>query len=398
MLELLALGGVLLGQSATRGAEKKSGAGPRYPDEKTLAAVRREGWVVEYRKADVRREGVGVRAPSAVAPERYVVTPCCIEAQFVVQGKWHLVMPTPANTCNQTCLATRLEVEVEGKLLKPGTDYTLQPLATRPLGNRFWQIKAEHKEKSSAKVRVLGLVSNAAAPTDLGAAQSKIAEVAGQDKEVKAFDRKYKVAPIPHWLTKPSKEVQEAVAGVVSSETKDRFASLKYILREMHKKGKLTKGMSRDPEDFVKDGMKGSCGANADFVNLAATTAGLPYLYYTEGYVIVPKLNYGGLHVWNTACCNGFFIADSLNPDLIFPEYSMYVATSIGPNVNHPAKANGSTSGGWMNAQYYNNYYVYFSLPGYGNNGAMLSKLTVPEGIQQLGEFVAHQRTKVNKR
>src|SRR5262249_39895626 len=152
-----------------------------------------------------------------------------------------------------------------------------------------------------------------------------------------------------------------------------------------------------DPEDFVQDGLKGSCGANADFVNLAASAAGHPYLYYTEGFIAHTKLDYLGLHTWNTACCNGFFIADSLNPELYFPEYPEYTATRVGPNLNHPSGIKGSTSGGWATGSEITDYYIYFSVPAGGIHKEMLAKMEMPEGVRQLADFVAHQRKRVNK-
>jgi hypothetical protein len=115
--------------------------------------------------------------------------------------------------------------------------------------------------------------------------------------------------------------------------------------------------------------------------------------------VVVPSLNYLGLHVWNTACCNGFFIADSLRPELFFPEYAGYVATSVGPNIGHPAGAHATTNGGHVKGtDTIIDYYIYFSQPGYGINGEKLNKVKIPEGIQLLGDLVAEQRTRVNKR
>jgi hypothetical protein len=203
-----------------------------------------------------------------------------------------------------------------------------------------------------------------------------------------------------HWLKKPSGTLNEAAAEVRGEGKKKRFASYLHILQQANKKCKLDiKGRVRDPEVFVKDGMKGSCGANADFVNFVASAAGHPYLFYTEGFVVVPRLNYLGLHAWNTACCNGFFIADSLRPELFFPEYAGYVATSVGPNIGHPAGTHAATNGGHAKGtDTIIDYYIYFSQPGYGINGEKLTKMKIPEGIQLLGDYVAAQRKRVNKR
>src|SRR5260370_10206851 len=169
------------------------------------------------------------------------------------------------------------------------------------------------KKNGTDKIRIMGLVSDAAAPKNLEAAKTKITEVAGAANQ---FEKRYKIPAITHWLKKPSARLTEAAAEVRGEEKKKRFDSYLHILQQANKKCKLDiKGRVRDPEVFVKDGMKGSCGANADFVNFAASTAGYPYLFYTEGFVVVPKLNYLWLHVWHTACCNGFFIAYSLLPE-----------------------------------------------------------------------------------
>jgi hypothetical protein len=104
--------------------------------------------------------------------------------------------------------------------------------------------------------------------------------------------------------------------------------------------------------------------------------------------------------VWNTACCNGFFIADSLNPDLIFPEYAGYVATSVGPNNDHPLGSKGTTSGGYGTGDRdsITDYYIYFSIPPYGKYKDVLAKLKIPEGVEILGEFAAKRRERVNQR
>ncbi|HEV3259942.1 MAG TPA: hypothetical protein VG013_23945, partial [Gemmataceae bacterium] len=392
MLAWAALGGVVLGQPARTRADKPSGQAAKYPADKALRQAEKEGWVIEYTRADVRREGTGLRAPSSVPAERFVVTPAVIEARFEGKGKCQVIMPSFAHVCNQTCLASKVEVEADDEPLKRGLDYTLKPLVTTPLRNRFWQVGVPRKEKSRLKIRVLGVVSNAAEPADLKAAQQRIAETAARANQ---FDKKHKVAPAPHWMKKQSTALQDALSEVCGDEDKKPFTTLEHILQKAHKKAQLTKDYDKDLEKFVKDGLKGPCGANAEFVNLAATTAGHPCLFYTEGFVMVPSLGYGGLHAWNTACVNGFFIADSLNPALVFPEYAGYVATSVGRNVGHPGGANATTNGGWLLKKdtTFRDYYIYFSMFGYGDVVKdRLAKLKIPEGIQLLGDFAARQR------
>jgi len=306
-------------------------------------------------------------------------------------------MPSYAHACNQTCLATKVEVEADGEPLKRGQGYTLKPLVTTPHRNRFWQVAVPRKEKSRLKIRVFGIVSNAAESADLKATQQKIADTASRANH---FDKKYKVPAAPHWMTRPSKAVREAVEEVCGDEEKKRYAALEQILQNAHKKAQLTKDYDKDLERFVKDGWKGPCGANAEFVNLAASTAGYPCLFYSEGFVMVPALGYGGLHAWNTACVNGLFIADSLNPALVFPEYAGYVATSVGRNVGHPGGTNAATNAGWLLKKdtTFSDYYIYFSMFGYGKIKDRLAELKVPEGIELLGDFVARQRERVNER
>jgi hypothetical protein len=394
MLAGLLAAGVLLRESPAARAEKEEA--PRYPDAKTLRQLAKDGWVVEYKKDDARREGVGLRGPSILPPDAYVSTYVTLETQCQARGKCNVLMPSFAHVCNQTCLVTRVEAEANDKVLQQGRDYTVKRVTYRPLGNRFWQVSGiTLKKKGPVKIRVTGIVLNAAPPAKLAAAKEKIIKVAA---EANQFEKKFKVSPVAHWLKKPSDEVKEAVAAAHGDDTKKRFTTLLHILKYLSKKGKLTKGQSRDPEDFVKDGMKGSCGANADFVNLAANSAGHPYLYYTEGYIAIRKLDYLGLHAWNTACCNGFFIADSLNPELFFPEYPEYIATSVGPNIGHPKGVKGSTSGGYATGTWVDDYYIYVSFPNAGIYGDKLAKSKIPEGVKALAEFVAHQRTQVNKR
>jgi hypothetical protein len=401
MLRWLAAGGICLHQlgQVAQGADSKGRGAGKYPADKMIRAVEREGWVVEYKKADVQREGVGLRGPSIFPPDKFVLTPVILESQFKGKGRWSVLMPSYAHLCNQTCLATKVEVWANDELLTRGRDYTLKPVVTKPMRNRFWQVNiARVAQKRDMKIRVTGIISNPAAPENLEAAKARIVEIASRDT---SFDKKYKVLPSPHWLKKPSKDLAEAAEQVYGADHKKRFETLLYILRETHKKGKLVMtGKTRDPEVYVKEGMKGSCGANADFVNFAANAAGHPYLYYTEGYVAVPRLDYLGLHVWNTACCNGFFIADSLQPDLFFPQYAGYVATSVGPNTDHPAGDSGATSGGYGTGERdsITEYYIYFSFPPYGKYKDDLAKLKIPEGVQLLGDFVARQREKVNAR
>jgi hypothetical protein len=132
---------------------------------------------------------------------------------------------------------------------------------------------------------------------------------------------------------------------------------------------------------------------------LSASAAGHPYLFLTEGFIAIPALDYLGMHAWNTACANGFFIADALNPALVLPEYAGYLATSVGRNAGHPAGTNSSTNGGWsVNRGTVRDYYIYFSIFRYGNHKDRLAKFKIPEGIQLLGDFVARQRERVNKR
>jgi hypothetical protein len=397
MLALTALVGA--GWLPRARADSRSGSSAKYPSEKMIRAIEKEGWVVEYKKANVQQEGIGLRGPSIFPPDKLVLTPVILEAQFKGKGRCNLLMPSYAHVCNQTCLATRVEVWANDKLLTRGSDYTVKPLVTRPMRNRFWQVSGLNMpQKTNVRVRVTGIISNAPAPANVEAARTKIMEIAAKDT---SFDKKYKVLPSPHWLKDPGKELAEAASAVTGEDRKKRFATLLHILRVTHKKGKLVlTGKTRDPEVYVKEGMQGSCGANADFVNFAANAAKHPFLYYTEGYVAVPGLNYLGLHVWNTACCNGFFIADSLNPDLIFPEYAGYVATSVGPNNGHPAGASGSTSGGYASGERdsITEYYIYFSVPPYGKHKDDLAKLKIPEGLQLLGDFVAKQRDRVNRR
>jgi hypothetical protein len=400
LLQRFALAGASMALGSPAFARKESGAAARYPADKTLRALARDGWVVAYTKADARREGVGLRAPSAIPPERYVVTPANLEARFQGSGKWRVVMPTFAHVCNQTALATRVEVEADGKTLQRGRDYTLRPLVTRPAGNRFWQVDAlVARKRGPVQIRVTGFVLNATEPADWQAARKKIAAVASRPHQ---FEKHYKVTPVRHWLKDPGDAVKEAAAGVRADDPKNRFEALLHILRAMRKKAKLTReGMKRDPEQFVRDGMKGSCGANADFVNFAATAAGYPCLFYTEGYILIPRLNYGGLHAWNSACSNGFFIADSLNPELVLPEYAGYVATSVGPTIGHPAGPHATTNGGWATGSgrfEVRDYYVYFSMSGYGVNGDRLKKLETPDGVRQLADYVEQQRRRVNER
>jgi len=397
LLQWLLWTGALLGETAPGGAKPSAHTAEPYPSDKVLRPLAREGWVVNYTKTDQRREGIGLRAPSIIPPEKYVITPAIIESQFQGRGLCNVLMPSFAHICNQTCLASRVEVEANDKLLRRGTDYTIKQVVTRPFGNRFWQASGiVMKKKGPVKIRIIGMVANAPAPGNLEAAKKKITEAAG---EANRFEKKYKIAPMAHWLKKPSSAVNDAAAEVRGEKKKDRFAAYLRILQEARKKCKLDlKGRKRDPEVFVKDGMKGSCGANADFVNFTASSAGFPYLYYTEGFIVFPRLNYWGLHAWNTACCNGWFIADSLNPDLFFPEYANYVATSIGPNIGHPGGVNGTTNGGLGRTNdTLIDYYIYFSQPGYGINGEKLNKMEIPEGIKALGDFVAKQRTRVNK-
>jgi hypothetical protein len=398
MLQWLALGGVCLGESLEAWAEKQSRGVAAYPPDKVIRQLARDGWVVEYKKADVKREGIGLRAPSVIAPESYDLTPAILETQFKARGLCTVLMPSFAHLCNQTCLVTKVEVHADDKLLRPNRDYLLKPVVTQPMGNRFWQVSGlAPKKLIPIRIRVTGIVSNAAAPASLEAAKTKIAEVAAEDNR---FEKRYRVAPVSHWLKKPSRTLKEAAADIRGTEKKKRFATYLRILEEAHKKCKLQgKGMNRDPENFIKDGMKGSCGANADFVNFTATTAGYPYLYYTEGFVVVPKLNYMGLHAWNMACCNGWFIADSLHADQYFPEYSGYFATSVGPNVGHPGGTHGTTNGGYTKrTDTIMDYYIYFSTPGYAKFGPELRKMKIPEEVQLLGDFVAEQRKRVNKR
>jgi hypothetical protein len=395
--ELLAgmlAGGVLLPASAA--PARKADDGPSYPDAKALKQLEKEGWVVEYKKEDARREGVGLRAPSILQPEGYVSNQVILETQCKARGKCNVLMPSFANVCNQTCLATRVEAEANDKVLKQGRDYTVKRVVYRPFGNRFWQVSGiTLKKLGPVKIRVAGIVLNAAPPARWPAAKEQLVKIAS---EANQFEKKYKVSKAAHWLKKPSDEVKEAAATAYGDDTKMRFATLLHILKHLSKKGKLTKGKSHDPEEFVKDGLKGSCGANADFVNLAANRAGHPYLYYTEGYIAVRKLDYLGLHVWNTACCNGLFIADSLNPELFFPEYPEYIATSVGPNVGHPSGVKGATSAGYATGTFVDDYYIYVSIPNGGIYGEKLAKSKIPKEVKLLGEFVAEQRRRVNKR
>jgi hypothetical protein len=397
--ELLAgmlAGGLLLRESAGARADKTDEA-PKYPDAKVIQQLAKDGWVVDYKQADAGREGLGLRGPSILPPEDYVTSFVTLEAQCKVQGKCNVLFPSFAHVCNQTCLATKIEVEANDKLLGRGRDYTVRPVVTRPMGNRFWQVSGiTLKKKGPVKIRLTGIVLNAAAPARLDAAKAKILKVGA---EANQFEKKYKVSPIAHWLKKPSDALKEAAAAAHGDDTKYRFATLLHILKHLNKKGKLTKGQSHDPEEFVEKDFKGSCGANADFVNFAAHAAGNQYLYYTEGYAAVRKLDYLGLHAWNTACCNGFFIADSLNPELFFPEYPEYIATSVGPNIGHPGGVKTSTSGGWVTgAGEVEDYYIYVSVPNGGIYGEKLAKSKIPEGVKLLADFVAHQRKRVNKR
>src|SRR5262249_18323391 len=345
MLARAALGGVLLGQGAGAWAAKEPGEAAKYPDDKALKQAEKDGWVIEYKKADLAGEGTGLRAPSAIPPARYEVNPCILEARFEGKGKCQIVLPSFAHVCNQTCLATRVEAEADDTELRRGRDFTVKPLVTRPLGNRFWQVQVQRKEKTRLKIRVVGVVSNAAEPEDLKAAQEKIASAAARPND---FEKKYKVTPAPHWMQKRSKALDEALAETRPEDAKDRFAALRHILECTHKKAKHSDDNDKDLEKFVKDGWKGPCGANAELANWGPTLAGQPWLYYTEGFVAVPALNYRGMHAWNTACANGFFIADAKSPALFFPEYAGYVATSVGRNIGHPAGPNGSTNGGWL--------------------------------------------------
>jgi hypothetical protein len=396
MLAWAALSGAWLGQAPLAEAAKPSGGGAKYPEGKALRQARQEGWVIEYTKADLRGEGTGLRAPSAIPADRFVFTPAIIETRFEGKGKVHIVMPSFAHVCNQTCLATRVEVEADGELLRRGRDYTLQPLVTRPQGNRFWRVRVPRKETTKLKIRVIGVVANAAEPADLKAAGQKIIATASRANR---FEKKYKVAPAPHWLKKRSRALEEALAEARGEDSKQRFTALQHILQNTRKKAKLTKDYDKDLEKFVKDGWKGPCGANAEFVNLAAAAAGHPYLYYTEGFIALPALDYLGLHSWNTACANGWFIADALNPALVLPEFAGYVATSVGRNVGHPSGTNGATNGGWsVNKGTVRDYYVYFSIFRYGVHKDRLAKFKIPEGIKLLGDFVAGQRARVNKR
>src|SRR5262249_60009428 len=104
------------------------------------------------------------------------------------------------------------------------------------------------------------------------------------------------------------------------------------------------------------------------------------------------------LHVWTNACSNGFFIADSLNPELVFPEYPEYIATSVGPNLGHPSGVKGATSGGYVTGTFVDDYYVFVSIPNGGIHGEKLAKSKLPDEVKLLGEFVAQQRRRVNKR
>jgi hypothetical protein len=395
MLARTTLGGVLLGLPAGGRADQPD-AGEKYPQDKALQQAEKAGWVLEYRKSDLEREGTGLRGPSIVPAERFVLTPAILEAQFEGKGKCQLFMPSFAHVCNQTCLATKVEVEVGGKPLSRGRAYSVDPLVTRPLRNHFWKVTVPLKEKSRVSVRVTGIVSNAAEPADPKATRAKLVEVASQDNQ---FDQKYKVPPAPHWMKKRSKELEEALSEARGEGSAQRFTALEQVLRNTHKKAKLNKEYDKDLDKFVKEGWKGPCGANAEFVNLAAGTAGQPCLFYTEGYVLVRSLDYMGLHSWNTACSNGFFIADSLNPALFLPEYASYVATSVGRNDGHPNGPNGSTNGGWsVGKDTVRDYYIYFSMLGFGKQKELLAKVQIPEGVQLLGEFVARQRARVNQR
>ncbi len=387
--------GVLLGGvAAGRGAAKEADAA-KYPPEKALRALERDGWVIEYKKADALREGKGLRAPSILPPDKFACFPVILEAQFQAIGRVKVVLPSFAHVGDQTCLATRVEVEANGKLLRKGRDYTARPLVTKPTGNRFWQFALTlPRTPGPVRVRVTGLISSPEAPRDRKAARAKIEQLAARDND---FDKKHQVKPVAHWLKKPSDKLKEVAAEPDASGTKNRFEALMKILRYANKKGKLTEGTTRDPEEFVSSGFKGSCGANADFVNYLATAAGVPCLYYTEGWVVVPELGYAGLHAWNTACCNGLFIADSLNPALVFPEYSGYVATCVGPNLGHPNGENGSTNGGYVDGNAAK-YYIYCSMLGQGKHADELKKLAIPEGAQLLADYVAARRKGVDER
>jgi hypothetical protein len=397
MLASVALSGAGLSWTAKSWAAAAEAA--KYPSDKIIRSIEKDGWVVEYKRGDVQREGVGLRGPSIFPPDKFVVTPVILESQFKGKGRFSVLMPSYAHVCNQTCLATKVEMWADDELLARGRDYTVKPVVTKPMRNRFWQVSSVRlPSKKDVRIRVTGLISNAAAPADAAAARAKIVEIASQDTK---FDKKYKVPPSPHWLKKPSKDLTEAAELVYGSDHSKRFDTLLRILRETNKKGKLVmSGKTRDPEVYVQEGMKGSCGANADFVNFAANAAGYPCLFYTEGYVAVPGLDYLGLHVWNTACCNGFFIADSLRPDLFFPEYAAYVATSVGPNLDHPLGSKGTTSGGYVTGERdsVTEYYIYFSIPPYGKHKDAFARLKIPEGIAPLGDFVAKQRERVNRR
>jgi hypothetical protein len=391
MLASTALGGVWLGTSAWSLAREEAAS---YPSLKTIKELERDGWVVEYRKADVAREGFGLRGPSILPAERFVITPSIIESHFEARGRCRIVMPRFAHVCNQTALVSRVEVEAGDRLLKRG-EYSIKPLITRPLGNRFWQVSLTVRQKVPVKIRVTGFVTNAATPSNWKETKPVLLKRAAEPNQ---FEKKYRIAPSPHWFKKPSEALQEEVAATIGSEKLARFPTLLHILGYVNKKAKLTKKGPRDPERFVKDAMEGPCGANSDYVNYAANIAGNPYLIFTEGFVAVPRQDYLGLHAWNMASSNGFFIADALNPELVFPEYPEYVATSVGANIGHPGGAQSATNGGWANGDYVNDYYVYFSFPPYGMHGKKLAQMEVPEGVQKLGDHVVRLRTRVNER
>src|SRR5262249_122932 len=128
MLATTVLGGVLLGTGAQGRAAKEDG--PKYPSEKVLGQLRKEGWVGQDKPADVKREGVGLRAPSILPPDKYVAEFRVVEAQCKAR-KLNVLMPNFAHVGNQTCLATRVEAEANGKPLKQGTDYTVKAVVTR---------------------------------------------------------------------------------------------------------------------------------------------------------------------------------------------------------------------------------------------------------------------------
>src|SRR5207253_1113443 len=80
MLAWTALGGAWLVSSDAAWADKASGEGSKYPDGKALKQAEKDGWVIEYKKADADREGTGLRGPSLVPAESFVSTPADLKA------------------------------------------------------------------------------------------------------------------------------------------------------------------------------------------------------------------------------------------------------------------------------------------------------------------------------